>query len=92
MTEWRYPKIDVNELKMYGEKGVKYTREDMDMIPVDVASLVKIREITKVNDIQVDDEENVLCNQQAILHHLFNKEAIVNEFLLRCTATPSCYM
>ena len=43
---------------MYGENGVRYTREDMDMIPVDVASLVKIREITKVSDIQVDDEEN----------------------------------
>ena len=42
---------------MYGEKGVRYTREDKDMIPVNVASLVKIREITKVNDIQVDDEE-----------------------------------
>ena len=58
MTEWRYPKIDLNELKMYREKEVRYTREDMDMIPVDVVSLVKIREITKVNDIQVDDEEN----------------------------------
>ena len=43
MTEWQYPKIDLNKLKMYGEKGVRYTREDMDMIPVDVASLVKIR-------------------------------------------------
>ena len=58
MTEWRYPKIDLNELKMYGEKEVRYTREDMDMIPVDVASLIKVREITKVNDIQVDNEEN----------------------------------
>ena len=57
MTELQYPKIDLNELKMYEEKGVRYTREDMDMIPVDVASLVKIRKITKVNDIQVDDEE-----------------------------------
>ena len=36
--------------------------------------------------------KNVLCNQQTILHHLFNKEAVVNEFLLRCMATPSCYM
>ena len=32
MREWRYPKIDLNELKMYGEKGVRYIREDMDMI------------------------------------------------------------
>ena len=55
--EWRYPKIDLNELKKYGEKGVRYTREDMDMIPVDVASLVKIRKITEVNDIHVDDVE-----------------------------------
>ena len=61
MREWRYPKIDLNELKMYGGKGVRYTREDMDMIPVDVASLVKIREITKVNDVQVDDEEKCFC-------------------------------
>ena len=57
MREWRYPKIDLNELKKYGEKGVRYTREDMDMIPVDVASLVKIRKITEVNDIHVDDVE-----------------------------------
>ena len=36
---------------------MRYTREDMDMIPVDVASLVKIRKITKVNDIEVEVEE-----------------------------------
>ena len=53
MREWRYPKIDLNELKKYGEKGVRYTREDMDMIPVDVSSLVKIRKITEVNDISI---------------------------------------
>ena len=53
MREWRYPKIDLNERKKYGEKGVRYTREDMDMIPVDVASLVKIRKITEVNDISI---------------------------------------
>ena len=57
MREWRYPKIDLNELKKYGEKGVRYTREDMDMIPVDVASLVKIRKITEVNDSYIDDVE-----------------------------------
>ena len=49
---------------MYGEKGVRYSREDMDMIPVDVVSLIKIREITKVNDIQVDDEEKYVINTQ----------------------------
>ena len=47
MREWRYPKIDLNELKMYGEKGVRCTREYMDMIPVDVVSLIKIRKITE---------------------------------------------
>ena len=57
MREWQYPKIDLNELKKYGEKGVRYTREDMDMIPVDVASLVKIRKITEVNDSYIDDVE-----------------------------------
>ena len=57
MREWQYPKIDLNKLKKYGEKGVRYTREDMDMIPVDVASLVKIRKITEVKDIHVDDVE-----------------------------------
>ena len=57
MREWRYPQIDLNELKKYGEKGVRYTREGMDMIPVDVASLVKIRKITEVNDSHVDDVE-----------------------------------
>ena len=57
MREWKYPKIDLNELKKYGEKGVRYTREDMDMIPVDVVSLVKIRKITEVNDIYFDDVE-----------------------------------
>ena len=45
MKEWWYPKLDLNELKKYGEKGVRYTREDMDMIPVDVASLIKTRKI-----------------------------------------------
>ena len=44
-------------LKKYGEKGVRYIREDMDMIPVDVASLVKIRKITEVNDSYIDDVE-----------------------------------
>ena len=29
----------------------------MDMIPVDVASLVKIRKITEVNDSYIDDVE-----------------------------------
>ena len=53
MREWRYPKIDLNELKKYGEKGVRYTRKDMDMIPVDVGSLVKIRKITEINDISI---------------------------------------
>ena len=43
---------------MYGEKGVRYTREDTDMIPVDVVSLIKIRKITEVNDIHVDDVED----------------------------------
>ena len=73
MREWRYPKIDLNELKKYGGKGIRYTREDMDMIPVDVASLVKIRKITEVNDIHVDDVET-----SGILHRLFNN---VNQFL-----------
>ena len=58
MREWQYPKIDLNELKMYREKGVRYTREDMDMIPVNVVSLIKIRKITEVNEIHVDDVEN----------------------------------
>ena len=57
MREWQYPKIDLNELKVYGEKGVRYTREDMDMIPVEVATLLKIRKITELNDIHVDDVE-----------------------------------
>ena len=57
MREWRYPKINLNELKKYREKGVRYTREDMDMIPVDVVSLVKIRKITEVNDSHIDDVE-----------------------------------
>ena len=59
MREWQYPKIDLNELKKYGEKGVRYTRGDMDMIPVDVASLIKIRKITEVNDSYIDDVETL---------------------------------
>ena len=35
---------------MYGEKGVRYIREDMDII--------KIRKITEVNDIHIDDVED----------------------------------
>ena len=53
MKEWNCKKIDLNELKRYGEKGVRYSREDVDMIPVDVRSLVKIQE-SESADVEVE--------------------------------------
>ena len=41
--EWNLPKIDLNELKKFGEQGIQYNRENLETIPVDGKRVFKMK-------------------------------------------------
>ena len=56
--EWYLPKIDLNELKKFGEQGIQYNREKLETIPVDHKRLIKMKfseDEDEENDVVVDD-------------------------------------
>ena len=51
--EWKLPKIDLNELKKFGEQGIQYNREKLETIPIEGKRVIKIK-ASKDKDEEID--------------------------------------